>query len=82
MTINGIFQQLTGFSISHLGRHGHARLIATQPPARRRDEERGGRQENGELRRMDSPNRNSILGGDEIETFAFERETSVAPHSH
>lgn len=44
VTINGIFKQPTGFSISHLERHGYARFITAQPPVRRRgDGEQGGR---------------------------------------
>lgn len=55
MTINGIFKQPTGFSISHLERHGYARFITAQPPVRRRrDREQGGKGKRDERQRMDS----------------------------
>ena len=74
MTINGIFKQPTGFSISHLERHGYARFITAQPPVRRRrDREQGGKGKRDERQRMDSlTQRNLISAWDEIETFAFE----------
>lgn len=42
MTINGIFKQPTGFSISHLERHGYARFITAQPPVGGETESWGG----------------------------------------
>lgn len=52
VTINGIFKQPTGFSISHLERHGYARFITAQPPVRRRrDREQGGERGERKARR-------------------------------
>lgn len=60
MTINGIFKQPTGFSISHLERHGYASFITAQLPVggEAENEEAGG--VHSELQRMDSLTVNAI----------------------
>lgn len=63
MTINGIFKQPTGFSISHLERHGYARFITAQQPVEGETEslgEKGKEDTHDKGQRMDSLTVNAV----------------------
>ncbi|KAI3368342.1 hypothetical protein L3Q82_007833 [Scortum barcoo] len=49
VTINGIFKQRTGFSISHRERHGYARFITAQPPTGGKTDRKGEKRKKGML---------------------------------